>query len=265
MPGSFESGPGLDHGDDMNATTAAVPARYWNFHLWMLVPFAISMLGFSYSYLLKLSTATFHQHVHGISAIVWYVLVVVQPYLIVRRRDVPGHRALGAIGTLVAGLVAGSALTIIPKNIDDVATLDPDGFFNPTFAYFAVIIDVVLVCMFIASVALAILAIKRRDVAGHVQWMMASVFFVLSPGLARMFGIAAIIANQGNLEGISLVKLAVPSMVAMIAIIGFFFHKFGSFRHPAFWLLIAAHLPYMFVVQVGDNPAVRSVLSAIFK
>lgn len=249
----------------MNATTGAVPADYKNFHLWMLVPFAISIIGFSYSYYLNLANATFHQHVHGISATLWYVLVVVQPYLIVRKQDIQGHRALGAIGTLLAGVVAGSALTIIPKNIDDVATLDPNGFFNPTFAYFAVIIDVLLVSLFIASVVLAILAIKRRDLAGHVQWMMASVFFVLSPGLARMFGIAAIIANKGNMEGISLVQLAVPSMVAMMAIIVFYFHKFGSFRHPAFWLLMAAHVPYLFVVWIGENQAIRSVLSAIFK
>ena len=94
---------------------------------------------------------------------------------------------------------------------------------------------------------------------------MASVFFVLSPGLARLLGIAAIIANQGNLEGISLVKLAVPSMAVMMAIIVFYFHKFGSFRHPAFWWLIAFHLPYLFVERIGNNEAIRNVLPAIFK
>lgn len=249
----------------MVATTRTVPADYRNFHLWMLIPFAISVLGFSYSYYLNLANVTFHQHVHGLSATLWYVLIVVQPYLIVRKNDIPRHRMFGAIGTILAGLVAGSALTIVPLNIDDVAMLNPDGFFNPTFAYFAVIIDVLLVSMFIASVVLAIFAMKRRDLPGHVQWMMASVFFVLSPGLARMLGIAAIIANQGNMEGISLVKLAVPSMIVMMSIIVFYFHKFGSFKHPAFWLLMVAHVPYLFVEQIGNNEAIRNVLAAIFK
>lgn len=249
----------------MNALTGAVPADYRTFHLWMLLPFAISILGFSYSYYFNLANATFHQHVHGISATLWYVLVVVQPYLIARKRDVASHRALGAIGTLLAGLVAGSALTIIPLNIDDVATLDPNGFFNPTFAYFAVVIDVLLISMFIASVVLAILAIKRRDLAGHVQWMMASVFFVLSPALARMMGIAAIIANKGDMTGISLTGLALPATGVMVGTILFYFHKFGSFRHPAFWLLMASHIPYLFVERIGNSPAVRSVLTEIFK
>lgn len=249
----------------MNTTTGAVPADHRNFHLWMLLPFAISILGFSYSYYFNLANATFHQHVHGISATFWYVLVVVQPYLIARKRDVASHRALGAIGTLLAGLVAGSALTIIPLNIDDVATLDPNGFFNPTFAYFAVVIDVLLISMFIASVVLAILAIKRRDLAGHVQWMMASVFFVLSPALARMMGIAAIIANKGDMTGISLTGLALPATGVMVGMIAFYFYKFGSFRHPAFWLLMASHIPYLFVERIGNSPAIRSVLTEIFK
>lgn len=251
----------------MNSTISAAPdwAHYRNFHLWMLVPFGISVLGFSYSYYFNLANATFHQHVHGISATLWYVLVVAQPYLITRKLDIQRHRLFGAIGTLLAGVVAGSALTIIPKNIDDVASLDQNGFFDPTFAYFAVIIDFVLVSLFLISVAMAIYNMKQRNLGGHVQWMMASVFFVLSPGLARLFGIAAIVANQGNMAGISLVKLAVPSMVAMMLIIVVFYRKFGSFRHPSFWLLMAAHLTYLFVVPIGNNEAIRGVLSVIFK
>jgi len=257
------SGPG----GGMNSTTSAAPAwaPYRNFHLWMLMPFGISALGFSYSYYFNLANATFHQHVHGISATLWYVLIVVQPYLITRKHDVARHRLFGALGTLLAGVVAGSALTIVPKNIDDVATLDPNGFFNPTFAYFAVIVDVVLISLFLASVGMAIYQMKQKNVAGHVQWMMASVFAVLSPGLARLFGVAAIMANQGDMAGISLVKIAVPSMLAMMLLIVFYYRKFGSFRHPSFWLLMAAHATYVFVVPIGDNETIRSVLSVIFK
>ena len=106
----------------MEPTETGVYSRYQNFHLWMLFPFAVSILGFSYSYYWNLRGATFHQHVHGLSATLWYILVVAQPYLMVRRKDVQRHRTLGALGLIVSGLVAGSAATIIPKNIDDVAT-----------------------------------------------------------------------------------------------------------------------------------------------
>ncbi len=239
--------------------------KYRYFHLWMLIPFVISILGFSYSYYFNLADATFHQHVHGISATLWYVLVVVQPYLIIRKQNIQKHKTLGTIGILLAGIVAGSAFTIIPKNIDNVNELDVNGFFNPTFAYFAVLIDFVLVCMFIVSVSLAILSIKKKNVSAHVQWLMASVFFVLSPALARMLGIGAIFMNKGSIEGITLIGMALPSMMIMLILIVIFYYKYGSFKHVSFTLLIIGHIPYLFIKWIGDNEFIRSLITAIFK
>ena len=243
----------------------AATINYKNFHLWMLIPFVISLLGFSYSYYSKLSSATFHQHVHGISATLWYILIIVQPYLITRKKNFSRHRTLGTIGLILAGIVAGSAFAIIPKNIDDVKELDINGFFNPTFAYFATLIDFVLVSMFVLSVSLAILSIKNKKLSDHVQWLMASVFFVLSPGLARLMGLIAIIIKKGNMEGISLEKLAIPAMIVMMALIVFYYYKYGSFRHLSFKLLILCHIPYLFVAQIGNNEYFRSIVTSIFK
>lgn len=239
--------------------------KYKNFHIWMLIPFVISMLGFSYSYYFNLAHATFHQHVHGISATLWYVLVIVQPYLIIRKQSIQRHKTLGIIGITLAGIVAGSAFTIIPKNIDDVKELDVNGFFNPTFAYFAVVIDFVLVCMFIVSVTLAILSIKKKNMSEHVQWLMASVFFVLSPALARMLGIGAIFLNKGNIEGITLTGMALPSMMVMLVLIIIFYYKYGSLKHLSFKLLVVAHIPFLFVEWIGDNVFIRDLLTSIFK
>lgn len=161
----------------MEPITSSTLHRYRNFHLWMLIPFAISILGFSYSYYSRLSTATFHQHVHGISATLWYILVIIQPYLIARKQNVRLHIIYGTIGLMIAGIVAGSAYTIIPKNIDDVTELKDEDFFNPTFAYFATLIDFVLISMFVICVGAAILSIKKKRLTDHVQWLMASVFF----------------------------------------------------------------------------------------
>lgn len=239
--------------------------KYTHFHVWMLIPFVISILGFSYSYYFNLANATFHKHVHGISATLWYILVIIQPYIIIRKQSIQRHKMLGTLGTILAGIVAGSAFTIIPKNIDNVKELDINGFFNPTFAYFAVFIDFVLVCMFIVSVSLAILSIKKKNLSAHVQWLMASVFFVLSPALARMLGIGAIILNKGNIDGITLVGMALPSMIIMLVLIVIFYYKYGSFKHLSFKLLVIGHLPYFFINWIGDNEFIRDLLTAIFK
>lgn len=249
----------------METTLKAETINYKNFHLWMLVPFAISILGFSYSYYSKLSIATFHQHVHGISATLWYIIVIVQPYLITRKQNVQTHKVLGMVALILAGLVAGSALTIIPKNIDNIEELDVNGFFNPTFAYFATFLDFVLVSLFVVSVGLAIVNIKRKNLAGHVQWLMASVFFVLSPGLARMMGIICIVANKGNLEGISLEILSVPTMIVMLLIIIFFYYKYGSFKHLSFTLLVLSQIPSLFVSQIGNSEFYKNLAESVFK
>jgi uncharacterized membrane-anchored protein len=203
--------------------------------------------------------------VHGISATLWYILVIVQPYLIISKQSIQRHKTLGTIGIVLAGIVAGSAFTIIPKNIDNVKELDINGFFNPTFAYFATLIDFVLVCMFIVSVSLAILSIKNKKLTDHVQWLMASVFFVLSPALLRILGIGAIILNEGNIEGITMVKMALPTMIIMTALIVTFYYKYGSFKHISFKLLLLCNIPSLFVEQVGNNEFVRNLLTAIFK
>lgn len=239
--------------------------KYKYFHLWMLIPFAISILGFSFSYYLNFANATFHQHVHGISATIWYILVIVQPYLIARKQSIQRHKTLGTIGIIIAGIVAGSALTIIPKNIDNVKELDIDGFFNPTLAYFFALIDFVLVCMFIVSVSLAILSIKNKKLTDHVQWLMASVFFVLSPALGRMLGIGAVMLNNGSMEGISGAKMAILALIVMFVLIIIFYYKYGSFKHLSFKLLVIAHLPFLFVDWIGDNEFIRDLLTAIFK
>ena len=251
--------------EDMETISKVSISKYKNFHLWMLIPFVISILGFSYSYYLNLANATFHQHVHGISATLWYILVIVQPYLIVEKQNIQRHKTLGIIGIILAGIVAGSAFTIIPKNIDNVKELDINGFFNPTFAYFAVVIDFIMICMFIVSVTLAILSIKNKNMSGHVQWLMASVFFVLAPALARMLGIGAILLNKGSVEGITLAGMALPSMIVMLILIVIFYYKYGSFKHLSFKLLIMVNIPNLFIEQIGDNVFIRGLLTAIFK
>lgn len=238
---------------------------YRSFHYWMMLPFVVSVLGFSYSYYLNLSNATFHQHIHGISATLWYILVMVQPYLIVRKQNVQKHRKLGVFAIMLAGIVAGSSLAMIPKNIDNVESLDVNGFFNPTFAYFATFIDLILIGMFLVSVICSIQAIKQKRLSDHVQWLVASIFFVLSPALLRMLGFGAILLNEGSMEGITMVGLAFPTMLVMLLLITVYYYKFGSFKHLSFTLLVASHLLFLSIEWLGNNESFRNIVTIIFK
>jgi hypothetical protein len=267
----------LDPVDTLATTTSSVAtgslrdesapglSRYRNLHYWMLFPFAITVLGFAPRYFLAFPEATFHQHVHGISATLWFVLIIIQPWLVTRAGRLATHRSLGIIGLVLAGTAAGSALAIIPRNINNIESLPLDGIFTPTFAYFATYLDALLISLFMLSVTLAVLKIKRGQVADHVQWLLASVFFILSPALIRLITTVAIVMNSGNIEGIQFMNMILPSGFLMLVMIGIYYYRFGSFRHPSFLLLMLSLASFFLAGWVGDNETLRSLAHAIFK
>ena len=237
--------------------------RYRNLHLWMLLPLAITVLGFAPRYFLALPQATFHQHIHGISASLWMLLIIIQPWLITRGGRRAAHRSLGIIGLVLAGIVAGSALAIIPRNIVHIPRLSDDGVFNPTFAYFVTYLDTMLIGLFVFSVIFAVLKIRKGHLADHVQWLLASVFLVLSPALIRMLLVGAMMIRPD--AGIRFIDLVVPTVVLMVLMIGVYYYRFGSFRHPSFVLLILSVSSFLLVGWVGDNEMLRSLAHVIFK
>ncbi len=237
--------------------------RYRNLHLWMLLPLAITVLGFAPRYFLALPQATFHQHVHGISATLWMLLIIIQPWLITRGGHRPTHRSLGIFGLVLAGIVAGSALAIIPRNILNIPRLSDDGGFNPTFAYFVTYLDTVLIALFVFSVTFAILKIRKGQVADHVQWLLASVLLILSPALIRLLLMIGMKIRPD--AGIRFIDMVVPTVVLMLLIVGVYYYRFGSFRHPSFVLVILSVLSFLLVGWVGDNETLRSLAHIIFK
>lgn len=247
----------------MNPRSSSALMRYRNLHLWMLLPFAIILLGFAPRYFLALPQATFHQHVHGISATLWFLLIIIQPWLVTRGGRIATHRSLGIIGLVLAGIAAGSALAIIPRNLDNIEALPVDGIFNPTFAYFVTYLDAMLIGLFVFSVTLAILKIRKGQVADHVQWLLASALFVLSPALIRLLLIGTMILKPD--EGVRFIDLVLPTVILMLLMIGVYYYRFGSFRHPSFVLLILSAASFLLVGWVGDNEMLRSLAHVIFK
>ena len=85
-------------------------------HFWLLIPFFLTFAGFYLSYWSKFSEAPFRQHVHGLTATAWYLLVIVQPWLI-HNKHPKYHRKLGIIGIFLAGGVVSSALQVMPYQV----------------------------------------------------------------------------------------------------------------------------------------------------
>ena len=124
-------------------------------HLWLLIPLVITLLGFTPSYFMKSGEGTWHQHIHGISATLWFVLLIVQPYL-ARHGQLPRHRLIGPIGLGLAGMVVASALAVIPANIENAQRTDLSPFISPAFYYGISFLDVVIAIGFTVSIVMAI-------------------------------------------------------------------------------------------------------------
>lgn len=150
--------------------------KFQKAHFWLIIPFLIAFIGFYFSYWSKLREAHFHQHLHGLTATAWYVLIIVQPFLY-QKSKMNLHRILGIIGIFLAGGVVFSAMQIIPNN------LAIENIFE-NLRYSFVYADFVFVFGFSYSVIMAI--IKKSDINLHARYMFATVFWVMLPALSRL-------------------------------------------------------------------------------
>ena len=90
--------------------------RFRHAHLWLLIPFAIAILGFVPSYWLRFADAPWRQHLHGLTATAWFVVLILQPWF-ATRGHLKRHRLFGMCALFLAGGVVISGLGAIPYNL----------------------------------------------------------------------------------------------------------------------------------------------------
>jgi len=226
--------------------------KYKNVHLWLLIPFAIVMLGFLPSYWLKLSEAPWRQHLHGITATLWFVLLVVQPYLITRGHK-RQHRLYGMFALFLAGGVALSALSAIPYNLVNEG-LPPAARYGLSF------IDIVLMPGFILAVLMAVK--NARQVDDHARWMISTVFWAISPGLFRLLFVPLVILETPDLGSKAPLLLAISGL-ANILVLSFLMYR-DKRAHPAYLLAAIGSLVFFVPMQVGEMQWWINLANAMF-
>jgi len=77
--------------------------------------------------------------------------------------------------------------------------------------------------------------------------------------------VGAMILSSGEIEGIQFQSMVIPSLLLMVIIIGIYYYRFGSYKHPSFVLLMLSLVPLLFVEWIGDNETLRSLAHVIFK
>jgi uncharacterized membrane protein len=234
--------------------------KYRHLHLWLLIPFTITLWGFFPSYWLKFPKASWLHHLHGLSATSWYLLVILQPYLATRGR-LKLHRQLGLVGLLLAGLVVASGLAVIPGNIA-AAKLDGEFPVAPdAFLYGISLVDLVSIIGFAVSVVVAVL--KAKQVDEHAIWMVATVFWPFMAALARV-AVSLTIMVRGGPEGVTFINVVFWLTLPFLGVLGYLCYRIRR-AHPALVAVMIGHL-LMFVIEpIGNSPAWRVIAATLFK
>lgn len=231
--------------------TAIKYAAYKNAHLWMLIPFLLVLLGFVPSYWSKFFDAPLRQHIHGISATAWFLILVLQPYLITRGSK-EKHRFYGMISLFVAGGVIFSALNVIPINFSGNTPELPK--YGLTF------IDLVLVSGFSVSVFMAIKT--ARVVGDHAKWMISTAFWSLMPGLLRLMMVTTAIITNENPMPYAPFLLALCGVINIVVLTGLMYKSKRA--HPAYILAAVGSLPMLFIGSIVGMEWWRSLADGLF-
>jgi len=147
-------------------------------HLYLTLGLVVVLLGFSTTYFSRLGDFSLPYHVHGISATLWMILLIVQPYLF-QKGKLKTHRYLGWTSLVLIPTIVVCGIIMMRMMIQGQAN------YPPNLVYQLAFIDACTLLSFALLYALALF--YRKKLMLHSRFMVATIFGPLLPALARMF------------------------------------------------------------------------------
>ena len=147
-------------------------------HLYLTLGLVAVLLGFSTTYFTRLSDFTLPYHVHGISATLWMILLIVQPYLF-QKGKLKIHRYLGWTSLILVPTIVVCGVIMMKMMIQGQEN------YPPNLVYQLAFIDSCTLLSFALLYAFALY--YRKKLMLHSRFMVATIFGPLLPALARMF------------------------------------------------------------------------------
>jgi len=151
---------------------------YGNAYLYLTLGIIIVFWGFSGSYFGKLGQTELPYHIHGISATLWMIILIIQPYLY-KINKLKIHRYLGWSTLILVPTIVLGGYEMMKLMIHN------QEFYPPNTVYRLAFIDAVTLIGFIVIYALAIY--YRKNLKLHARFMVCTIFGPLNPALTRVF------------------------------------------------------------------------------
>lgn len=150
---------------------------YGKAYLYFILAALVIVFAFSPSYYQRLGATDKAHHFHGITASLWMLLLIIQPFLY-RRDLMKGHRIIGRISLIIVPLIVISALNMVYIMMKRKAE------YPPNVAYQLAYIDFFTLLIFLLFYALAVA--NRKDIEYHARYMVSTVMGPLIPALTRL-------------------------------------------------------------------------------
>ncbi len=156
-------------------------------YLWMIIPFLVVQIGIFTYYWPAFATNTWEIHIHYWSVSLWYLLLILQPYLAVKGK-MPSHRTVGIFGFLLAGGIILSGMSLLNIYLKLAAAYVP-GRPGPPVSFYYGTLAVEFLSMVAFAYAITKSILHRKKFEEHSWWLICSGFFIMAPALGRgMFG-----------------------------------------------------------------------------
>lgn len=212
---------------------------YSNAYLWMIAVFGITVIGFIPSYFSRLGENDISHHIHGISATLWLILVIVQPALY-RFNNLKLHRRLGRFSVVLAlGVVIGGFL-MMKLMMQNKGRYGVDG-----IEYYVGIFDAAMLIPFILFFILGLTF--RKNIQLHARYMVCTAIFPLVAPTSRLLIQVGITSWEGFMTG----SLIINEVIFIALIIDDKIN--GKFRLPYLLALLTTvvfHISSFFVPQM---------------
>ncbi len=162
----------------MSTVSTKKQLLYPNAHWYFALAILTTWIGFSTSYFGRLKQTDIYHHIHGATAGLWMLLLLIQPILY-KQGKIALHRKLGKISAiiLVPVLVAGG-IKMMHMMIKAQANYPPNSVYR--LAY----IDLYSLVLFILFFGLGIWYGKQINL--HARYMTCTVLTILPPAITRL-------------------------------------------------------------------------------
>lgn len=234
------------------------PLPYPYAHYYILALLILTVIGFWESYFGDLMEASVADHLHGITATCWIVLMAAQSWLI-HHGNPAQHRSWGKALFIIVPLMTGAfALVTLVGALKSVAG-------HPFYQEIGQALLTVDVLLLLVTPALVFLALKvRRNVHLHSALMFSTLTGLMPPALSRLFANYVPALSINSLDELYKFKTSLQISVAIsiiIALILYFRHR----KHGWPWLLSAgiSVLSYVLFATLGQTTIWNAVVKVL--